>query len=163
MASILPQPHSVISLSASGILCYCQVDAWGSPLWHHSATSAYYLVTMLPAFELAPWVQWVLPSSNFCPCCCFTCSGFSSLCLADSIHSNLGFLVLISVGAYLFPSWHLFKFAIVYSLTHLAFFIDSKIYISPHISEIGAHLTLDTLIAFWMVNKIMAYLTINCN
>lgn len=50
----------------------------------------------------APWIQWVLPSSNFCPCCFFTRSSFSSLCLADSVHSDLDFVVLISVGACLF-------------------------------------------------------------
>lgn len=86
---------------------------------------------------------------------------FYSLCLADTIQTTLGVFALIFVGAYLFPSWDLFIYAIVYSLTHYAFFIDSKICISPHIFEIGAHVTLDSLIAFWMVSKIIVYLTVS--
>lgn len=56
-------------------------------------------------------------------------------------------------------SWHLLKFALVYSFTKPFSLILSMH--SPPNSEIRAHLTLDALIASWMVNKIMIYLTVN--
>ena len=102
----LPQLPLLLSLMASQCdLTFC---LWDSLLMPEVASFVIFChLCLLPgnhtACLWAPWVQWVLPSSNFSSCCFFTHSSFSSLCLADCIHSDLDFVLLISVSACLFP------------------------------------------------------------
>lgn len=102
----LPQLPLLLSLMASQ--CDFTFCLWDSLLMPEVASFVIFChLCLLPgnhtACLWAPWVQWVLPSSNFCSCCFFTRSSFSSLCLADSIHSDVDFVLLISVSACLFP------------------------------------------------------------